>query len=133
MQIVAVLRGCLAAYLTGVLIYWADYLFSNWQGTEYLFGPWMSLVLGIVYGAALAVPAVLFVMFLWWFLAWREAVVSFYLALISGAAVVGLLVASLSGSSDAILPGSLWGLICGATFWLAAFGLKKNVVLSFRW
>jgi hypothetical protein len=133
MQIFAILKGCFAAYVVGVALSWATYLHSYSQGNLHVFDQWSSLFVSVAYGAIFAIPVAIFVILLWLILAWRKVTVYFYLAPAVSAALLGLMMWALNGSSTyALLFASCWGLILGATFWLFAFGRRNSVELGLR-
>ena len=131
MQIKAILRGCVAAYGVGVLIVWADYLWSYQQGTLHVFGPWGSLFVSVVYGGLAALVVSAFVGITWILLAWRRVTVRYDVALAVGAIVTALLSRLLSSEWVATAIALLVGAIFGATFWLASFGRRRSVTMRF--
>lgn len=131
MQALTILRGCFAAYITGVIIVWMGFLAAS-----YLFGPsaeigpwmWLTLFASAAYGAVLAAIVTVFVLLVWLVLAWRRSLVLWWIAPISSLAV-GLLFASVLGGEVVFIIAAMLGLFLGSIFWLAAFGRSKSALL----
>lgn len=130
MQILSVLKGCLAAFLVGVLFNWAGQLLSSAQGSGLGMGVWDSLWFTIVFGAVLALPLTLAVLALWAVLARRGTTVSYRDALITGAGGTVLVFWAVGNPLLWLLIGVLLGAALGAAFWLAAFGFRREVALT---
>ena len=126
MQALAVLRGCFAAYLAGVIIVWTGFLFA---GSPSVFGPWISLVISATYGAAFAAIVTIVVLLIWLLPAWRRSLVLWWIAPISSSLLVGLLFASSLGGKEIFMSAAALGLFLGSVFWLAAFGRNKTALM----
>lgn len=132
MQIVPVLRGCLAAYAVGVLFNWCGQLLSDAQRPGQPLDPWNDLWFSAVFGALLALPVTALVIALWFLLARRSSTVTYRDALTSGAAGTGLVFWAVGNPLPWLLVGLALGAVFGAAFWLSAFGFRRQVTLTLR-
>ncbi|MEQ8876989.1 MAG: hypothetical protein RIC49_11335 [Phycisphaerales bacterium] len=130
MQIFSVLKGCLAAYLVGVLFNWTGQLLSSAQGSGQGMDMWDSLWFAAIFGAILALPVTVAVLGLWYVLARRSATVSYRDALITGAGGTLLVFSAVGNPIPWLIVGMLLGASFGAVFWLTAFGRRRQVTLS---
>ncbi|MEQ8294352.1 MAG: hypothetical protein RIA08_19310 [Roseovarius sp.] len=132
MQIVPVLKGCLAAYAVGVLFNWGGQLLSDAQRSARRLDPWNDLWFSAIFGAILALPVTVLVLLLWFFLARRSSTVTYRDALASGAAGTGLVFWAVGNPLPWLLVGLALGAVFGAVFWLTAFGRRRQVTLTLR-
>ena len=130
MQIFSVLRGCVAAYIVGVLFNWAGYLIDIRHRPRPAGDIWTDLVFMAVMGGGLALIATILVLALWFVLARRGATVSYRDALTTGAAGTVLVFWLVGNLLPWLLVGVLLGAAFGAAFWLTAFGRRREVTLS---
>lgn len=132
MQIVSILRGCLAAYAVGVLFNWGGQLLSTAHRPGRSLDPWNDLWFSAVFGAILALPMTLLVLLIWYLLARRSKTVTYRDALASGAAGTGLAFWAVGNPLPWLLVGLALGAAFGAAFWLTAFGRRRQVTLTLR-
>jgi hypothetical protein len=138
-QLLAVSRGCLAAYSFGVVVVWSGYLASHAQGRLHVFGPLSSLLVSMIYGALLASIVAVLVLSAWAGLAWLGRSVAWWTAPLTATALCASVIAALLGDADwSAVPAGLWivqaaafGAATGLVFWVAAFGRRSRVQMSF--
>lgn len=130
MQFLQVLRGCLGAYATGVLLYSALVALYVWQRDPAVFAAWGNVLIGVVYGGAMAVPITLVVVLLWVVLAWNKVTVTLPVALVAGGVLTGLAAIPFSHNLDGVVAFALIGYLFGAVFWVTAFGWTSRVRLT---
>ena len=138
MQFFRVLLGCLAAYLSGVVIVipmliMRDYDFFAGANVILHFVP---LIIILIYSLVFSIPVVFLVILGWLLLAWRRKTVPAWAVLAFGAALspyeYKLLSSSYTNDPMTLIVLAALGVLSAAVFWVTAFGFKRSVLFTFR-
>ena len=123
-----ILRGCVVAYLVGVLIFTVVATIDGPANAGESFG------LALIFGGLLAIPFAILALIIWAVLAsLRKRVTLLHASaicaglLLCGATVLGYADGGLPGLLIAAVVAPLIGGIFGAVFWVGAFGLHREV------
>lgn len=130
LQYLKVLRGCLAAYATGVFLLWLEALWNKLMGIDSVLSLWSSLFFLALVGVFIAAFITCIVLIIWALLAKRRVMVSFWVSPLVGVATLLALTISSMGLLGIIFS-LLFGGLIGVVFWLAAFGSNRKVIIQF--
>lgn len=134
MQIVKILRGCVAAYLVGSVAGWVFFwAFLSEGSVTSLSGQVMGLGKALWFGLPLAAVLTVVVVALWAVACLGHLRVSFWMAPVVSTVLIFALALLLGESLAQMAIFSLvFGVPSGLAFWVGAFGLQRDGVIAFH-